>query len=99
MGEHFDELSKAVAGGASRRRALKRFGAGVGAALLAGIVPGRKAAAQLTQEERQCREFCGEPEFGLVGPAYGQCVATCAACRVRGGTFAVLNQIPICQDF
>ena len=53
MGKHFDELSKALASGASRRSALKRFAAGVAGAAIASVLPGRSAEAQ--SGESECR--------------------------------------------
>src|SRR5439155_26622698 len=83
--KHFDELSKALANGVSRRSALKRFAAGVAGAALASVLPGRKAAAQI--EGRDCKDICGE--LGLQREAYAQCVSECAACIRRGGDFII----------
>jgi hypothetical protein len=92
MGKHFDELSKALASGASRRSALKRFAAGVAGAVVASVLPGRSAEAQ--SGESECRVICRE--WGLQGQAYGQCVSQCATCVAHGGEFVILNSGPIC---
>lgn len=90
MGDHFDELSKAFASGTSRRAALKRFATGVAGAIVASVLPGRAAEAQVDVSE--CRDVCSS----VSGGAFGRCVAECAACRLRGGNFVVLNSNPIC---
>jgi hypothetical protein len=69
MANHFDELAKSLAGGMSRREALRRFGLGLGGALLATFGLGTMASAAggfcgacnrfpTAAERRDCREFC-----------------------------------------
>jgi hypothetical protein len=94
MGKHFDELSKALASGASRRSALKRFAAGVAGAAIASFLPGRRAEAQTADELRECQEICRE--LGLQGGAFGQCMAQCTTCVARGDVFVILNSGPVC---
>ena len=96
MGKHFDELSKALASGASRRSALKRVAAGVAGAALASVLPGRRAQAQVTDEQRECHEVCRD--VGFRGRAYGECVAQCTTCVAQGGTFAAINARPVCLE-
>jgi hypothetical protein len=45
MGQQFDELSKALASGMSRRRALWRFAGGLAGAALVSLIPGRTSHA------------------------------------------------------
>src|SRR5947207_13495492 len=75
MGKHFDELSKALANGVSRRSALKRFAAGVAGAPLASVPPGRKTGAQ--NEGGGRKDICGE--LGLHKGAHAQCGSEYAA--------------------
>lgn len=46
MDEHFDQLARSAAAGVSRRDMLRRTGLGLGAAILALMIP-RRAGAQL----------------------------------------------------
>ena len=91
MGDHFDELSKAFARGASRRAALKRFATGVAGALVASVLPSLSGEAQSAGNE--CRVSCSAlPQ----GKAFSRCVAECTVCRQHGRSFVVLNSSPIC---
>ena len=94
MGDHFDELSKAFASGASRRAALKRFATGVVGAAIASVLPGRSAQAQSAPAQNECQGICRD--LGLRGQAFGQCVSQCATCLSHGGEFVVLNTGPVC---
>jgi hypothetical protein len=64
VGEYFDELSRAFARGRSRRRALRRFAAGVLAGTVAVLMPGgAKPAAAIAGSSdcvRLCLQFKGE---------------------------------------
>lgn len=55
MGKEFDELSKALASGLSRRQALRRFGLGLFGAAVAAMLPWRTSEAQEIQD---CNRFC-----------------------------------------
>jgi hypothetical protein len=55
--ERFDDLTKAMAGGATRRRALRLAGGGLAGALLAAAGLGRRAGAQ---DDPRCDEFYAE---------------------------------------
>jgi hypothetical protein len=81
MGKQFDELSKALASGASRRRALRRFlGSVVGAAMVA-LIPGRRSAEadpliSINRPGPDCVALCR----GVCPPGsrgFGDCVSTC----------------------
>jgi hypothetical protein len=61
MGKHFDELSKGLASGMSRRRALGRFLGGVVGAALATLMPGRTSAAAGPQQS-----LAGDGVYGFV---------------------------------
>src|SRR5438046_375145 len=83
MAEHFDQLTKALATGVSRRDALKRFVGGVFGGLLAAVGLGKTAGAQAPGT---CPAYCRS--IGLTpggGNAFGKCVSNCAKCRDAGG--------------
>jgi hypothetical protein len=95
MKQAFDELAENLAGGMSRRKALQRFAAGVGAAL-AALFTGRSAAAQ---GKSVCREFCSS--LGLSGPALAACVALSAHCPPGECAFTLqgnLQCVPVAED-
>ena len=100
MGKQFDELSKALARGTSRRAALKRFALGAAGAAVASLLPGRNAEAQYAFERVYCQALCIQwrEDYGLADPGResGQCVANCASCLRRGGEFIILNNLPFC---
>ena len=84
MAEHFDELTKALASGVSRRDALTRFVGGLFGGLLAAVGLGKTAGAQAAGT---CPAYCRS--IGLTpggGNAFGKCVSNCAKCRDAGGT-------------
>jgi len=76
MGKVFEELSKDLASGVSRRQALRRFAAGIGAAI-AALLTGRSAEAQ-RGGKAACVEFCRAQ--GLTGREFGECMAESARC-------------------
>jgi hypothetical protein len=69
MGEHFDELAKALATGRSRRQALRTFAVGVAGAALASLVPGRAADATTTNAGAACAKFCNTAFAAFPGAA------------------------------
>jgi hypothetical protein len=73
MGKEFDELSKALARGVSRRAALRRFVLGSLGAVAASLIPGRSSFAGGLGE--QCVELCRQA--GCEGADFGKCVAAC----------------------
>lgn len=91
MGKLFDEMSKSLASGVSRRTTLKRFATGVTGALMASALPGRGALAQGTgaSEPQECQVACRDA--GLTGRAFGACVSQCATCLAHGGQIYVAN--------
>lgn len=95
MGKQFDELSKALASGASRRAALKRFAVGLAGAALASVLPGRRAEAQY--EPSDCRSICRN-DLGLQGESFGRCVAACTSCIRNCGQFGAFSEISACID-
>jgi hypothetical protein len=74
MKKHLDKLSKDLAGGMSRREALRMFLMGIGAATV-GVFGGRKSSADGNEI---CVELCRAQE--LRGRDFGQCVAASAQC-------------------
>jgi hypothetical protein len=72
MQDRLDELARALAGGMSRRRALRRIGGGLSGGALAMLGIGRASAAQPPQAV--C-DVC-------MSRFIGQCVAVCA--RTQG---------------
>ena len=76
MSKQFEELSKDLACGMSRRKAFGRFAAGVGASLV-GLFLRKPLRADGIGEF--CVHFCRDIQ-GLHGREFGQCVSEC----VRG---------------
>jgi hypothetical protein len=102
MGKHFDELSKALASGQSRRQALRRFGVGVAATLVASLMPSQTAEAKLEADAHhlftaKCLKICAE-EYSPRSPRFGRCVSACVRCRLKGGLFVNVNDGLICID-
>jgi hypothetical protein len=75
MKQSFDELAENLATGISRRKALQRFAAGLGAAL-AAVFTGRPAAAQ---GNSVCVRWCRDT-LGLTGSDLGLCISESAHC-------------------
>ena len=76
-GQRFDEVTRALATGTSRRAVLRTALGGMGAGLLALVGVTEAGAAS----KRSCVESC-KKQFGP-GRARGQCISTCAK---GGGT-------------
>jgi len=74
LSKQFDELAKDLANGVSRRSAIGRFLAGIGAA--AGIFFGRKTA-QAEPQAQACMDFCRSL---YQGEDFGQCIAHSNKC-------------------
>ena len=87
MSKRIDELSKDLASGMSRRKALWRFLAGTGAAVVAGRL------AKADNGNNVCVAFCRAQ--GFEGSDFGHCVSasahcppgSCARFDVNGGAF------------
>lgn len=89
MGKKFDDLSKALASGMSRRQVLKGAFGGLGAATLGSLIPGRNADAQTagshgfhgpTPCEQFCTYICQHPYSEYYGGNSQQtCTDTCIA--------------------
>lgn len=77
MSKQFEELSKNLAGGMSRRKAFGRFFAGTGAAIGA-LVLRRPARAEYLDAGvgEFCVQYCRDC-LGLSGAAFGACVSEC----------------------
>lgn len=93
MGKHFDELSKSLASGESRRVTLKRFATGTVGGLLTSVLPGRGAQVA-AQGGGGCKGRCHETD--LEGRAYKRCVKRCKDCKNRGGHYVVMNASQVC---
>ena len=82
MEHHFDELSKVLAEGLTRRGALRQIG-GLAGGLLAAVGLGKAWAAP---PPTNCAGFCRS--LGITpggGNAYGKCVSNCSNCKDAGG--------------
>jgi hypothetical protein len=71
----FDDVSKAVAAGLTRRRLMGLAGAGVGGSIFASMAP--RAVAK---GPSSCSVFCGKTSF-TSGPAHASCLHACTACH------------------
>lgn len=89
MSRQFEELSKDLARGISRRKAFWRFGAGVGAAAL-GLIMRKPARAQIGDGAGAiCNEICDNGD-NCGYRNHGQCVSACVeriGGTVNGTTF------------
>ena len=87
MGKHFDELSKALASGVSRRQALRRFVGGALGAMLATAIPGRAASADVDAEGRggELLRVCANCCRGLQGEDFRRCVRSCLRSAIFNG--------------
>src|SRR2546427_532531 len=74
MANGFDEISKVIASGISRREALRRIGGGLVGATLAALGVGQAAAAPSS-----CSVFCGKNAF-TSGPLHAACLQACHKC-------------------
>ena len=91
MDQSFDELTKAFARNVPRREALRKLGAGLAGAMLAGLgLRTATAAAPCPEKGFSCPASkgaflcCAEDEFccGCIGfPAYAKCVKDRDACE------------------
>src|SRR6266567_409356 len=82
MDDKFDELAKKMAQSVTRRSALKKFGVGLAAAVLASLGLVNKAQAQsrkacLNKCSSDCTKQCGQGSKG--GVCWGYCYSICAA--------------------
>ena len=75
MASQFDELSKALASGVSRRELLRRVGVGLTGAALASL--GVKVASAAPSE---CAVICGKNAF-ISGPLHAACLQACRECQ------------------
>ena len=73
MDELLDKLAKDTASGISRRQAFRRFGWGVGAAMLAAF--GFKRVSADSCIPKCCTELC--KSFNTPGKSRGQCISEC----------------------
>ena len=93
----FDDLAKGLAGGLSRREALRRLGGLLGVtagAVLASVGLG-KARGQ-GPGPSTCDEYCAQFYPPPRGEAFGQCVRSCTAC-VRAGGIACGPGVDCCD--
>ncbi len=90
-GQRFDEVTKALATGTSRRAVLRTALGGMGAGLLALVGVAEAGAAG----KRSCVEGC-KKQFGP-GRKRGQCISTCAKAK-GGGTGGVTCGQTTCPE-
>ena len=87
--DRFDELTRALATGASRRAILKGMAAAVAGGALAGLLPGTARA----QTSDACRDSClgagGRPT--LTGDALSSCLRLCQTCGREGSHLCTAN--------
>src|SRR6476620_4246876 len=74
MANRFDEMSKVLASGISRREAFRRIGGGMIGATLATLGIGTAAAGPSS-----CSIFCGKDAF-VSGPFHAACLQACKKC-------------------
>lgn len=72
----FDQVSKAVATGVSRRQALKVIGSAFGGTILATTVGVESTEAA----PNKCAVYCGKTSFSS-GPAHAACLQACHECK------------------
>jgi hypothetical protein len=89
MGKQFDELSKQLAKGVSRRQLLKGGLAGLVASAVASFIPGRRglgasADGVNTRVLHCCQIYCGELSMNSTRPNFGHCVQTCYSQSTSG---------------
>jgi hypothetical protein len=94
LGKHFDELSKSLASGVSRRASLKRFATGTVGALLTNVLPSRGEQVAAAPVDEECREICRP--FAPDRRARKRCIRECKECVKSGGNFVIMNQGPVC---
>ena len=94
MGKHFDELSKSLASGVSRRASLRRFVTGMAGALVTSVLPGRGEQVAAGEVRDQCRDFCRG--LDLNRRQRRRCVRKCIDCIQGGGKFAQANGTFVC---
>ena len=81
----FDEVAKALAGGLSRREALRRLGVGAMGGLAALLGLGKARADPPGNCEGYCAQFYPPPRGKDSQNAFGQCVSQCNQCVHDGG--------------
>jgi hypothetical protein len=94
LGKHFDELSKSLASGVSRRTSLMRFATGTVGALVTSVLPGRGEQMAAAPVDEECRDTCRP--FAPNRKARKQCIRQCKECVKAGGSFTILNGGPAC---
>ncbi len=101
----FDALARRLAGGATRRGALRRLAAGVLAAALASAGPREAAAARCPRGKKRCRGAC-IPQSRCCSSrdcapgelcAKGRCVTGQGTCATGANACANAGN-PFCQD-
>src|SRR5262245_45879680 len=79
----FDELAKALAGGLTRRQALRGIGGGLVGAVLAAVGLGKSWGKGTPNISSACQKYCTDAGTkGIKDPAncHGKCVSSCEAC-------------------
>jgi len=94
MGKYFDELSKSLASGVSRRAALRRFATGMAGALVTSVLPGRGEPVAAGGVEDHCQHFCDDLHLNRRNRKH--CVHKCIRCERGGGDFTQGNGTFFC---
>jgi hypothetical protein len=95
MGRHFDELSKSLASGVSRRVSLRRFATGMAGALVTSVLPGRGEPVAAGGVKDRCHDFCNDLDLNRRNRR--RCVRKCIRCERNGGDFEQGNGTFFCN--
>ena len=79
MDKQFDELSKSLAEGVSRREAVRKFGVGLAGVALAALGLQHRASADgcLAQCAHSCAAACGGKRNACYTTCYNGCIVNC----------------------
>ena len=93
-GQRFDALARAMAGGATRRRALRLAGGGLAGALLAAAGLGRRAGAQDGVPCGDLEARCDEQAVAACGPKPSN-----SASPEHDAWLDCRYSVPVCQSY
>jgi len=106
MGDHFDDLTKALAKGTGRRTVLRKMGAGLLGAIGLSIAAGTLGTQEAQAAPSACSQYCGKQAF-VSGPSHAACLQACRSCGggayklcydYRTGTFTCCTSGQFCGD-
>jgi hypothetical protein len=105
MPEHFDALTKSLAGAVSRREALRKAGVGMGAAFLAAFIPSSALGARRTCPPGRQVACPGVPccqngttccSANATGGTAGCCAPGTSCCIVDNKAFCCPTLVQVC---